>query len=75
MLKIKLKRIGRKNNIFYKIIATENLYSFNKKNIIELGFYNTITKIIKLNLKLLHKLLSCGAYPTNSVRKLIYKII
>jgi small subunit ribosomal protein S16 len=75
MLKIKLKRIGCKHKPSYKIVVTENLYKISRKYNIELGYYNPITKKIKINLILLHKFIKIGAYPTNIVRHLIYKIL
>ena len=73
MLKIRLKRIGRKKKPFYKIILLENLSKINAKYFIELGFYDPLNKIIKINKLKLYKYLNFGAYPTNTVRHLIYK--
>ena len=75
MLKIRLKRIGRKNKPFYRIALMENLSKRDGKSIAELGYYNPITKIIDLNNAVLHKWLTNGAYPTNTVRHLIYKVL
>lgn len=73
MLKIRLKRTGRKNKPFYKIVLMENLSKRDGKSIEELGFYDPLKKIISFNTLKLHKYINAGAYPTNTVRHLIYK--
>ena len=46
MLKIRLKRTGRKKKPFYKIVLMENLSKRDGKAIEELGYYDPLTKII-----------------------------
>jgi small subunit ribosomal protein S16 len=75
MLKIRLKRTGRKKKPFYKIILTENLSRRDGKAFLELGFYDPLKKIIQFNKLDLHKYLNHGAYPTTTVRHLIYKML
>ncbi len=75
MLKIKLKRIGRKNNPFFKIILTENLKKRKGSYFKELGFYDPLKKIFKINKVLIKKYLNYGAIPTHTVRHLLLKII
>lgn len=75
MLKIRLKRIGRKNEPSYKIVVVENLSKRDGKVLNEIGFYNPLKKILFCNKSLLYKYIKCGAYPTDTVRHLIYKII
>jgi small subunit ribosomal protein S16 len=75
MLKIRLKRIGRKKKPFYKIVLMENLSRRDGKAILELGYYDPIKKLIHVDKLNLHKYLNCGAYPTNSVRHLIYRVL
>ena len=75
MLKIRLKRTGRKNNPFYRIVLMENLSKRDGKTIAELGYYNPLTKEIKFDTINLHKYINCGAYPTDTVRHLIYKTL
>lgn len=73
MLKIRLKRIGKKNKPFYKIIVIENLSKRNGKSIADLGYYNPFSNIINFKNALLHKFINYGAVPTNTVRHLILK--
>lgn len=75
MLKIRLKRTGRKSKPFYRIVLMENLTRRDGKSIAELGYYDPLTKIINFDNLTLHKYLNAGAYPTNTVRHLIYKML
>jgi small subunit ribosomal protein S16 len=75
MLKIRLKRIGRKNLPIYRIVVMENLSKRDGKYIEKLGYYNPIKKQVFINFLKLNKFISFGAKPTNTVRHLIYKII
>lgn len=73
MLKIRLKRTGRKNRPFYKIVLMENLSKRDGKAIAGLGFYDPILKEIRIENELLHKYINFGAQPTNTLRHLIFK--
>jgi len=75
MLKIRLKRTGRKSKPFYRIVLMESLSRRDGKSIIELGYYDPIKKIINLDKVTLHKYINFGACPTNTVRHLIYKLL
>jgi small subunit ribosomal protein S16 len=75
MLKIRLKRAGRKRKPFYRIVLMENLDRRDGKSIADLGYYDPLNKTISCNKTLLHKYLNCGAYPTDTVRHLLYKMI
>jgi len=75
MLKIRLKRIGRKGKPFYRIVIMENLSKRDGKSIDELGFYDPLRKTIKIDNIKLNKYLNFGAYPTNTLRHLIQKML
>lgn len=75
MLKIRLKRTGRKKKPFYKIVLTENLSKRDGKAIAELGYYDPLKKIIKFDKLEIYNYIMNGAYPTNTVRHLIYKVL
>jgi small subunit ribosomal protein S16 len=45
MLKIRLKRSGRKGQAFYKIVLMENLSRRDGKSIQELGYYDPLKKL------------------------------
>ena len=75
MLKIRLKRTGRKTKPFYKIVLMENLSKRDGKSIAEIGYYDPIKKIINFDKITLVKYINSGAYPTNTIRHLIYKML
>jgi small subunit ribosomal protein S16 len=75
MLKIRLKRIGRKNKPFYRVVLMESLSKRDGKSIAELGYYDPLKKIINLDKITISKYLNYGAYPTNTMRHLIYKVL
>ena len=75
MLKIRLKRIGRKNKPFYRVVLMENLSKRDGRSIAELGYYDPIKKVINLDKVTLSKYLNFGAYPTDTMRHLIYKML
>jgi small subunit ribosomal protein S16 len=75
MLKIRLKRLGRKKKVFYKIVLMETLSRRDGKSIEEIGYYDPLTKILNINTLLLDKYLKMGAYPTDTVRHLIMKYL
>jgi len=75
MLKIRLKRTGRKTKPFYRIVLMENLSKRDGKSIAEIGYYDPIKKIINFDKITLVKYINSGAYPTNTIRHLIYKML
>jgi len=75
MLKIRLKKLGRKKKPFYRIVLMENLSKRDGKSILELGYYDPITKILNFDKVNLYKYLNFGAYPTDTIRHLILKMI
>jgi small subunit ribosomal protein S16 len=75
MLKIRLKRTGRKKKPFYKIVLMENLSRRDGEAIAELGYYDPLTKVLHFDKINLHKYINAGAHPSNTVRHLIYKMV
>lgn len=74
MLKIRLKRFGRKNKACYRIVVIEALTRREGKIIKNLGIYNPQKKYLKVNKKILIYYLQKGACPTNVIRHIIYKL-
>ena len=73
MLKIRLKRMGRKKNPSYRLVVLENRTRRNGKPIEEVGFYNPITKKYWINSGKIDKWLKYGAKPTKTVFNLLKK--
>jgi small subunit ribosomal protein S16 len=77
MLKMRLKRYGRKNQPIYRIIIIPNTSKRDGKAIKEVGFYNPNTKKVKLEIKPIINFLKVGVKPTKIVQNLLtrYSII
>jgi small subunit ribosomal protein S16 len=74
MLKLRLKKIGRKNQTSYKLVVTISKISRNSASIEDLGYYNTTTKKLVLNKRKIVQWINKGAQPTLSVKHLLDKI-
>nr|WCH58053.1 ribosomal protein S16 [Cystoclonium purpureum f. stellatum] len=74
MLKIRLKRFGRKKQPSYRIITIDSRKRRDGKAIEEVGFYNPLTKQTKINIEIIQKRLKEGAQMTKTVERLINKI-
>ena len=71
MVKIRLKRIGKRKEAFYRIVAADARTAVSKKYIELLGTYNPQTKDVKLNNEQTLNWLRKGAQPTETARKLL----
>ena len=71
MLKIRLKRIGRKNLPFYRIVVAQKHLAVKKKYLELLGHYCPRTHRIKLNNDRALFWLQRGAIPSASVKTLL----
>lgn len=74
MLKIRLKRYGRKKHAIYRMIVIDSRKQRDSRALEEVGFYNPFTKEIKLNIPQIKKRLSNGAQTSNTVKYLIKNI-
>ena len=73
MLKLRLKRIGRKRSPSYRLVIMENTCRRDGKPIEEVGYYNPISKNYKFDEKRIKTLLSYGIKPTKTVLNLLKK--
>lgn len=75
MLKIKLSRLGKKNQPSYRIIVAEARSKRDGRYLDLIGFYNPLSrpKTIKINKKKLDSWIAKGAQPTETVKKLLQK--
>jgi len=73
MLKLRLKRTGRKRSPSYRLVIMENTFRRNGRSIDEVGYYDPITKKYKLDIEKIKKWLSYGAKPTDTVLTLLKK--
>ena len=72
MVRIRLKRLGKKKAPFYRIIVADSRSPRDGKFIEEIGTYDPSTEpsTVKVNEELAQKWLSNGAQPTETVAKL-----
>jgi small subunit ribosomal protein S16 len=73
MIKLRLKRFGKKFEASYRIVAMNNDTRRDGRPLEELGFYNPRTDEVKLNTEAIVKRLEQGAQPTKTVRRLLEK--
>ena len=73
MLKLRLKRCGRKKQPFYKMVVMNSASRRDGYAIEELGFYNPLNKTFKINRGRVILRLQQGAQPTETVINLLKK--
>lgn len=73
MVKIRLKRYGRKQQPTYRIIAIDVRSRREGRALKEVGFYDPIKDITHLNINEIITLLQHGAQPTNTVNNILQK--
>ena len=73
MLKLRLKRLGKKKSPSYRLVIMENTFRRNGRPIDEVGYYNPITKQYKFDTEKIKKWLSYGVKPTETVYNLLKK--
>jgi small subunit ribosomal protein S16 len=73
MIKLRLKRYGKKKEVSYRIVAMDSRNRRDGRSIEELGYYNPRTDETKLNVPAIVKRLQQGAQPTETVRDILKK--
>nr|UBA15740.1 ribosomal protein S16 [Pseudo-nitzschia hainanensis] len=71
MLKLRLKRIGRKRAPSYRLVVMESSTRRDGRPVEEIGFYNPISKECQFNIPKIKKWLNYGAQPTEKVASLL----
>ena len=74
MLKIRLKRYGRKKKAVYRIIVIDSKKKRDGKALEEVGFYNPFTKETKINIERINSRITQGAQFTDTVKSIINKL-
>jgi len=73
MLKLRLKRIGRKRSPSYRLVIMENTCRRDGRPIEEVGYYNPMSKNYSFDEQKIKKWLSYGVKPTETVSALLKK--
>lgn len=73
MVKIRLKRLGKKREVSYRIVAMNSRNRRDGRVLEELGFYNPRNDETRLNVPAIVTRLKQGAQPTETVRNILTK--
>jgi small subunit ribosomal protein S16 len=72
-VKMRLKRMGSKKNPFYRIVVADARSPRDGRFIEEIGYYNPLSKDLKLDNEKAVDWISKGVQPTDTVRALLKK--
>jgi small subunit ribosomal protein S16 len=75
MVKIRLRRMGKKKAPFYRIVVADSRYPRDGRFIDEVGYYDPMKEPvdIKIDAEKVNKWLATGAQPTETVKSLLNK--
>lgn len=73
MLAIKLRRVGKKHQVSYRMVVAEKRSKLQGRFAEDLGFYNPHTKEVKVDGERVKYWLAKGAKPTDTVFNLLVK--
>ncbi|NEP58250.1 MAG: 30S ribosomal protein S16 [Symploca sp. SIO2G7] len=73
MIKLRLKRYGKKREVSYRIVAINSSARRDGRPLEELGFYNPRNNETRLDVPAIVKWLKNGAQPTDTVRSILQK--
>lgn len=74
MLKIRLKRIGRKKKASYRIIVIDSRRKRDGKAIEEIGFYDPLNKQYKIDIQTIKSRIKQGAQTTRTIDNIIKRM-
>jgi small subunit ribosomal protein S16 len=73
MIKIRLKRLGKKREASYRIVIMHSTSRRDGRPLEEVGFYNPRTDEVRLEVPAIVRRLQQGAQPTDTVRRILEK--
>nr|QWV61536.1 ribosomal protein S16 [Elsholtzia densa var. ianthina] len=73
MVKLRLKRCGRKQRAVYRIVAIDVRSRREGKDLRKVGFYDPMKNQTFLNVPVIQSFLEKGAQPTGTVQNLLKK--
>ena len=75
MVKIRLRRVGAKKALFYRVVVADSHFARDGRFIEEIGTYDPLTEpaTIKIDMERAKYWISNGAQPTDTVRGLLKK--
>jgi len=75
LVKIRLKRMGRKKLPIYKIVVAESMSKRDGRAVDILGTYNPKSKELQVNVEKVKEWLAKGAQPTDRVAALLKRVV
>ena len=75
MVKIRLKRMGRKKLPIYKIVVAESMSKRDGRAVDILGTYNPKSKELQVDVEKVKEWLAKGAQPTDRVAALLKRVV
>lgn len=74
-VKLRLTRMGRKGEPFYRIVASDSRKARDGQCIESIGYYDPTKQpsVVKINHELANKWIACGAQCTDTVKALLKK--
>lgn len=73
MIKLRLKRFGKKREASYRIVAAQSTTRRDGRPLAEVGFYNPRSDEVRLDVPAIVDWLKKGAQPTDTVRDILRK--
>mgnify|MGYP001791620836 CR=1 FL=1 len=73
MVKLRLRRLGRKKRPFFQIVALDHRSRRDGRFLAKLGFYDPINDETRLDVKGIREFLKTGAQPSKTVLSLLTK--
>jgi len=73
MIKIRLKRMGKKREVHFRIVAIKSSARRDGRSLEQLGYYNPRSDETRLDVPALVRWLQNGAQPTETVRRILEK--
>jgi small subunit ribosomal protein S16 len=73
MLRLRLKRTGRKRSPSYRLVIMESKSRRDGRPVEEVGYYDPLTKNYKFDVDKIKKWLNYGVQPTQTVSSLLKK--
>ncbi len=71
MIKIRLKKLGKKGDPFYRIVATDEKKKITGQSLASLGFWHPSKDVKKIDKKGIKDWVDKGAQVTEAVKKLL----
>lgn len=73
MLKLRLKRFGKKREASYRIVVAQSTSRRDGRPLAEVGFYNPRSDEVRLDVPVILEWMKKGAQPTETVRDILFK--